>query len=62
MVLHEACYGKSITQLSIQTLLATVQKLPKEIHSRLDLGLLSLYIEASRHVLFIVFDIEFFRA
>jgi hypothetical protein len=62
MVLCEARYGKLVSQLSVQMFLATVQTLPREIRSRLNFGLLSLYIEASRHVLFTKFGIEFFRA
>jgi len=62
MVLREARYGKPVAQLSVRTLSATVLMPPREIRSRLDLGLLSLYIEASRHLLFIEFGIEFFRA
>jgi hypothetical protein len=42
MVLREKRYGKPVTQLSIQTLSATVQTPPREIHFKLVLGLLSL--------------------
>jgi hypothetical protein len=60
MVLHEARYGKPVAQLSVRTLLVTIRTLPREIRSRLNLGLLSLYIEAIRHVLVTEFSIEFF--
>jgi len=40
MVLREARYGKSVTQLSVWMLLATVWTLLREIQFRFDLGLL----------------------
>jgi hypothetical protein len=57
-----AHYGKPIAKFTVRTLLATVRMLPREIHFRLVLGLLSLYIDASRHVFYIEFGIEFFMA
>jgi len=62
MVLHEARYGKLVAQLSVRTASACVWTPPSEIRDRFDLGLLSLYIEASRYVQFTEFDIEFFIA
>jgi hypothetical protein len=62
MVLHEARYGKSVAQLSVRTASAYIWTPPREIKDRLYLGLLSLYIEASRHVQFTEFGNEFFIA
>jgi hypothetical protein len=42
MVLREVRYEKSVAQLSVLTLSATVWTPPREIYSILDLGLLSL--------------------
>jgi hypothetical protein len=42
IVLRKARYGKSVAQLSVWTLLATIRTPPREIRCRLDLGLLSL--------------------
>lgn len=42
LVLREARYGKPVAQLSVRTLSATVWTPPREIHSRLNLSLLSL--------------------
>jgi hypothetical protein len=62
MVLREVSYENLVAKLPVQTLSATIQTPPREIRSRLNLGLLSLYIEASKHVQFTKFGIEFFRA
>jgi hypothetical protein len=62
MVLYEACYGKSVAQVTVGTASACVRMPPRENQIILDLGLLSLCIEAFRHVLFTEFGIEFFRA
>jgi hypothetical protein len=42
MVLREARYGKLVAQLSVRTLSATFLTPPREICSRINLGLLSL--------------------
>jgi len=62
MVLRGTHYGKPVAQLSVQTLSVTVRTPPREICSKLVLGLLRLYIESSRHVLLTQFGIEFFTA
>jgi hypothetical protein len=49
---REVRYGKLVAQKTIRTL-------PREIRDRLDLGLLGLQIEGSRHVFFTEFSIEF---
>jgi hypothetical protein len=52
-------YGKLVAQKTVQTLNASVWMPIREIRDRLVLGFLSLYIEASRHVFFTEFGIEF---
>jgi len=58
METREAHYGKTVTQLTVGlSMLPSGCRLEKS--ERLNLGLLSLYIEASRHVFFSEFSIEF---
>jgi hypothetical protein len=54
-------YGKAVAQFTVHTLYGFVQTPSIEICINGVLGLLSLQIEASRHVLFTEFGIEFSR-
>jgi hypothetical protein len=59
METREVHYGKAVAQFTVRMLYASIQTRPREISDRLVLGLLSLQIEASRHVLCTELGIEF---
>jgi hypothetical protein len=60
METREVRYGKAVEQFTVWTLYDSVRTPPREIQISGDLGFISLYIEASRHVFFTEFGSEFF--